>query len=92
MLLQSKGVLTRPWVIMELHTAITSGVPIVALNVMNANRYDYGAASEFLLHFDQDIDIANPGAAQLLIDTGIDPVDVAWRLSDCLPNIIRYNQ
>ena len=87
-LLQSKGVLTRPWVIVELHTAITHDVPIVALNVQNANRYDYAAASAFLLHFDQDIDIANPGAAELLIDAGIDPVDVAWRLSDCLPNII----
>ena len=88
-LLQSKGVLTRPWVIMELHTAITSGVPIVALNVQKGScPYDYPAASEFLLHFDKDIDIANPGAAQLLIDWGIDPVDVAWRLSDCLPNII----
>ena len=87
-LLQSKSVLTRPWVILELHTAITHDVPIVALNVQNANRYDYVAASEFLLHFDKDIDIANPGAAQLLIDMGIDPVDVAWRLSDCLPNII----
>ena len=86
-LLQSKGVLTRPWVIIELFTAITSGVPIVALNVQNANRYDYAAASEFLLNFDADIEVANPGAAQLLIDMGIDPVDVAYRLSDCLPNI-----
>ena len=36
-LLQSRGVLTRPWVLMELYTALTSGVPIVALNVQNAN-------------------------------------------------------
>ena len=56
-LLQTKSVLTRPWVIMELYTAVTHDVPIVALNVMNANRYDYAAASEFLLHFDEDIDI-----------------------------------
>ena len=88
MLLQSKGVLTRPWVILELHTAITHDVPIVALNVKNHAPYDYAAASEFLLNFDKDIELANPGAAQLLIDMGIDPVDVAWRLSDCLPNII----
>ena len=88
-LLQSKGVLTRPWVIMELHTAITNDVPIVALNVQKDScPYDYAAASDFLLHFDQDIEVANPGAAQLLIDMGIDPVDVAYRLSDCLPNII----
>ena len=36
--------LTRPWVILELYTAITHGVPIVALNVNNANPYDYGSA------------------------------------------------
>ena len=60
----------------------------MALNVQNANPYNYGEAERFLMHFDEEIDIANPGAAQLLIDMGIDPVDVAWRLSDCLPNII----
>ena len=87
-LLQSKSVLTRPWVILELHTALTHSVPIVALDVQNANPYDYAAALEFLLHFDSDIDIANPGAAQLLIDMGIDPVDCAYLLSDSLPNII----
>ena len=87
-LLQTKGVLTRPWVIMELYTAITNEVPIVALNVKNASPYDYAEAMNFLMFFDQEIDIANPGAAHLLIDMGIDPVDVAYRLSDCLPNII----
>ena len=43
---------------------------------------------DFLLHFDDQIEIANPGAAALLVDMGVDPVDVAWRLSDSLPNII----
>jgi hypothetical protein len=87
-LLQSKGVLTRPWVIAELYTAVTSDVPIVALNVRNSYAYDYAEALDFLMFFDQEIDIANPGAAQLLIDMGVDPEDVAYRLSDCLPNII----
>ena len=87
-LLQSKSVLTRPWVIIELYTAITHDVPIVALNIANSYPYNYADAESFLMHFDEEIDIANPGAAQLLIDMGIDPVDVAWRLSDCLPNII----
>ena len=129
LLLQSKQVLTRPWVIMELYTALIHQVPIVALNVQNSYPYNYAAASEFLLHFvgvcspheddpdlipafrrllaparvpyfffilmhlptprqDQDIDIANPGASQLLIDHGVDPLDVAYLLSEALPNII----
>jgi|MDSY01.2.fsa_nt_gb hypothetical protein len=87
-LLQSKGVLTRPWVIMELYTAITSGVPIVALNVQNANPYNYADAVEFLMHFDTHIEVANPGAAELLVDLGVEPEDVAYLLSDSLPNII----
>ena len=78
----------RPWVILEVYTAITHDVPIVALNVNNANPYDYGSAMDFLLHFDKEIEIANPGAAELLMKAGVDPVDVAWRLSDSLPNII----
>ena len=87
-LLQSKGVLTRPWVIMELYTAIKNGVPIVALNVQNANPYNYSDAVDFLMHFDTNIEVANPGAAELLIDLGVEPVDVAYLLSDSLPNII----
>ena len=88
MILQSKKVLTRPWVILELYTALTHDVPIVALNIHNAFRYDYSQALEFMMYFDQEIEIANPGAAQLLIEQGVDPEDVAWRLSDSLPNII----
>ena len=87
-LLQTTSVLTRPWVILELYTAVTNNVPIVALNVHNSYPYDYTKAMEFLLHFDEEIDIANPGAAELLIENGVDPVDVAYRLSDALPNII----
>ena len=61
---------------------------MVSLNVHTAFLYDYGTAMDFLLHFDEEIDIANPGAAELLIEQGVDPVDVAWRLYDALPNII----
>mgnify|MGYP001209048905 CR=1 FL=1 len=32
----------RPWVILELYTAITNNVPVVALNVNNSYAYDYG--------------------------------------------------
>ncbi len=87
-LLQTKSVLTRPWVLVELYTAIINRVPIVALNIRNSYEYEYARAVSYLMHMDEEIELANPGAAQLLVDMGIDPVDVAWRLSDCLPNII----
>ena len=76
-LLQTKSVLTRPWVIIELYTAITHDVPIVALNVANSYPYNYAEAENFLMHFDEEIDIANPGAAQLLIDMASTPW--TWR-------------
>ena len=88
MLLQTKGVLTRPWVILELYTAITNQVPVVALNIKNAFAYDYGEAAELLMHLDEELERANPGAADLLREQGVDPVDAAFRLTDALPNII----
>ena len=51
-LLQTKSVLTRPWVILELYTAITHDVPIVALNVQ-VNRKCHLTETwsvSFLLH------------------------------------------
>ena len=80
LVLLRRSVLERPWAILELYTAITHGVPIVALNVANAFPYNYGAALDFLTHFDLEIDIANPGAANLLVEHGVDPVDVAHSL------------
>ena len=87
-LLQTKEVLTRPWVILELYTAITNQVPVVSLNVMNAFPYDYGDAEELLTFLDEDLDRVNPGAADLLRKQGVDLVDVAFRLADALPAII----
>jgi hypothetical protein len=84
-LFQSKEVLTRPWVILELFTAITANVPIVTLNVQNAFPYDFEKARHFLLHFDEEID---GGASVILNENGAQPTDVAWRLYHALPNII----
>ena len=78
--------------IIELYTAITNNVPIVSLNVKKEFcEYDYAAAERFLMFFDKEIDIANPGAALLLHENNIDPVDVAYRLSVFLPYIISTN-
>ena len=90
-LLQTKGVLTRPWVILELYTALTNQVPVVALNVMNANPYEYSEAAELLMHLDVDLDGMNPGATDMLQEHGVDPVDAAFRLADALPAIISTN-
>ena len=87
-LLQTKGVLTRPWVILELYTAITNQVPVVALNVMNAFEYDYGDAKQRLTFLDEDLDRVNLDATALLREQGVDPVDAAFRMANALPAII----
>ena len=70
--MSEKGVLTRPWVLMELHTALTSGVPIVTLCIPTRIVMP--------THFDEEIKLLNPGAAQMLVDMGVDPVDCAYLL------------
>lgn len=48
-LLQTKGVLTRPWCLIELYQALKANVPIVAVNMQSmAFPYDYGEAAEIL--------------------------------------------
>ena len=88
MLLQTKGVLTRPWVILELYTAITHQVPVVGLNIFNAFPYEYSEAAELLMHLDVELDRLNPGATDMLREHGVDPVDAAFRLANALPAII----
>ena len=50
-LFQSKEVLQRPWCLLELYTAITEGVPIVALNCIGKG-YDFAEAAELLMHLE----------------------------------------
>jgi hypothetical protein len=87
-LLQTAKVLERPWVILELYTAITNGVPIVALNIQNAFPYDFAQAVDFLENLEQRLEAANPGALKLLKDNDVDPEDAAYRLSNTIPNVI----
>ena len=47
-LLQTSTLLTRPWCILEIFTAIKARIPIIALNIRGAHPYDYSAAAELL--------------------------------------------
>ena len=87
-LLQSAGVLTRPWCLLEIFTAITNQVPIVCVNVAGPNSYDFSAASTFMTHLDTELDIANPGASKLIRDQGVDMVQLAYLLAHTIPSCI----
>ena len=87
-LLQTTGLLSRPWCLLEIYTAIKSEIPIVAINIKGAHPYDYADAADFLENLDTRLEEANEGASQLLMDQGIDLLDAAYLLSSVLPNII----
>ena len=87
-LFQSAGVLTRPWCLMEIVTAINSAVPIVCINVLGPNKYEYSSALQFMTYLDTELDRANPGASKLLEDNGVSIEDAAYLLSNTIPNCI----
>lgn len=87
-LIQSAKVLERPYCLLELVAAIDAGVPIVGVALQGTNAYDFATSSRFLQHLDSYLDQVNPGACQILRDQGVEPIDVAHKLSTTLPNII----
>eukprot|EP00966_Prymnesium_polylepis_P169986 3929496-Prymnesium_polylepis.1 len=87
-LLLTENFLTRPWCLLEIYTAITHGIPIVALNVQGGHPYDYDQAARFLDTLDTSLEQVNRGAMQLLIEHRIEPESAAFTLSTVLPKII----
>ncbi|KAL1507035.1 hypothetical protein AB1Y20_007897 [Prymnesium parvum] len=84
-LIQSKNVLTRPCVLVELMTAIKLGVPIVAVHFTGgAYMYDFAHAAEFLTRIDTMLPKAD---RQLLERRGFDMEDVAHQLSSTIPSV-----
>ena len=87
-LFQTAGVLTRPWGLLELYTAVTGGVPIVCLNVKGPNAYDYGDALSYMTHIDSELEVANPGAQKFMESNGVDLGELAFLLANTIPNCI----
>ena len=81
-LVQSKGVLTRPWVLLELVTAIQAGVPIVGISLQGRPdvAYSFPDALAFLTNLDSTLEATSPGASAVLVVHGIDLLDAAWKL------------
>eukprot|EP00947_MAST-08B_sp_MAST-8B-sp1_P004339 g4339.t1 len=88
LLIQSKGLLTRPWCLLEIYAAIRAKVPIVTINVRGANAYDFADGVKMLTHLDTMLDERNPGASAVLAASQVDIVDCAWKLSVVIPQII----
>ena len=91
-LVQTRRVLTRPYCILELLTAIESQVPIVCVTVGGKPEeiaYNYEEMTKLMMWMDTELEQWNPGAADVLRDHGYeDLTDVAYRLSTTIPKTI----
>ena len=86
-LFQSKKVLERPWCLLELYTAVTHHIPIIALNCAGKG-YDFNAASTFLTHLDTALAKVNKTSPGVLSANGVELNEAAHVLSSVVPNII----
>ena len=88
--LQSKSVLSRPYVLLELLTALKADVPIICLAVAGGTHsHDHAEALTFLTHLDTTLEQRNPGASKLLAKHGWpDLTEAALLLSHALPSRI----
>ena len=83
------NVYSRPYVLCEVYAAILANVPIVTVEVMGRG-FDYNREAEFLKHIDELLEVRTPGATQVLEHAfdHVDVVDLAYKLSSVLPNIV----
>ena len=87
-LIQSSEVLSRPWCLLELLTAIDAGVPIVGVAITaGPAAYDFRAAAALMGELDVPGRL-DASAAQLLDEHGHTLEDAAWKLSSVLPQVI----
>ena len=64
-LMQTRHLLSRPWVLLEIYTAITNAVPIVTLRVAGPASYSFADAQYFLDNFETELERRNPGIVGL---------------------------
>ena len=87
-LIQSSGVLKRPWCLLELVTAIDAGIPIVGVALSSGPyAYDFRAAAEFLLALGEP-GLLDHDAAVLLEGQGVALDDAARKLSSVIPSMV----
>ena len=65
LLLQTRKVLTRPYCVLEILTAIEHNIPIVGVTVAGRpnDAYDFEEMSQFMMWFDTELEEYNAGAA-----------------------------
>ena len=90
-LMQTRHLLSRPWVLLEIYTAITHAVPIVTVQVQGPACYSFADAQVFLDNFEAELERRNPGAGRLVLNhvqEGHDLSHVGQLLSAVIPFVI----
>ncbi|EOD15964.1 hypothetical protein EMIHUDRAFT_451583 [Emiliania huxleyi CCMP1516] len=89
LLVQSESVLTRPYCLLEMVTAIEARVPIVGVNLAGKPQaYDFANAANYLSSLDKTLDASNPGAAGVLRRANVELRYAARLLSCTIPEVI----
>jgi hypothetical protein len=88
-LLLTKNVLSRPFCLAEIATAISGQIPIIAVN-LEGQGYSFEESRNFLASqsFRTALENRNPGASASLEEQGFNVDDLGQTLSAVLPNII----
>jgi len=88
-LLQTGTVLTRPYVLVEVYTALKKNIPIVGVTV-EGSGYDFEATAKFLRSpdFKAALEEVNPGSSELIEELGIDLQEMGKLLGDKVPKVI----
>jgi DNA-binding beta-propeller fold protein YncE len=83
-LLLTKEMLHRPYCLLELNHAIVHKIPIITVRI-EGEGYDFQESSEFLTYLDTKLD---QRALNLIRTHNVDIIDIAYNLSNVIPNII----
>ena len=79
--LLSPGVLTRPWCLVELITAMERGKPLVGVLCAGLGKkaYDFEATCEYLSNLGPNLEALNPGAIAILRQAGVTDLNVVGK-------------
>eukprot|EP01043_Picozoa_sp_COSAG02_P114056 COSAG02_NODE_50336_length_321_cov_0.698198_1_plen_88_part_10 len=72
----------------EIYTALTENVPIVAVDVMGAFPYNFAEAQHLLDNLETELEVQNPGACEVIRAAGVNVSIMANILRENVPNII----
>ena len=85
--LLTKNVLSRPWCLLEIYTAIQAHIPIITVQVRG--QVDWNAdVIGFLSDLESSLNRVNPGAIGDIVKAGLRVSDIGEVLGSALPNII----